>query len=358
METTQKGAGQKAYKHITQLERDRIQSLLDERVSKAEIGRIIGRDKATVGREIARNKRSRGDITVVNTQDYEATSAQHKAYVSRKYAKYQGKKINEDRALQDYIVKGLKAHWNPDEISGNMKRLNRKSATALGFYASKSAIYDWLYSEWGQPYCQYLDSRQYRPKKRRPKAERVMIPDRVSITERPLGATNRTRYGHFEGDTMVSGKKTGSKAALSVIHERKARYIDARKIPNLRPESFNMSVESMGDELTVMLSLSLDNGIENREHSQLATDAYFCDPYSSYQKGGVENSNGLLRAFFPKGCDLGNYSGTQIAEAVAILNNKPRKILGYKSALQVMGERGLLRQTDSQINKERVALGG
>ena len=358
MPETQKGTGQKAYKHITQLERDRLQSLLDEGVSKAEIGRIIGRDKATVGREIARNKRSRGDIPVANTQQYEATSANQKAYVSRKYAKYEGKKINEDRLLQAYIVKGLKAHWNPDEISGNMKRLNKKSSTALGFYASKTAIYDWLYSAWGQQYCQYLDSRQYHPKKRRLKAERVMIPDRVSITERPAGATNRTRYSHFEGDTMVSGKKTGSKAALAVIHERKARYIDARKILNLRPDSFNAAVTAMQGKLTSLLSLSMDNGIENKEHSQLDTDTYFCDPYSSYQKGGVENSNGLLRAFFPKGCDIGLFSDAQVSAAVTIINNKPRKILGYKSALQVMEERGLLRQTDQLLKTSKVALGG
>jgi len=346
MEQTQEDTGQKAYTHIDQLERDRIQSLLDQKISHAEIARIIGRHKSTVGREIARNKRSRGDIPVVNAEDYESTAAQHKAYVSRKYAKYEGKKINEHRALQNYIVAGLQAHWNPDEISGNMKRLNKKPATALGFYASKTAIYAWLYSAWGQPYCQYLDSAQYKPKKRHPKAIRAIIPDRVSITERPLGATNRSRYGHYEGDTMVSGKRTGATAAFTVIHERKARYLDVRKIANLRPSNFNAAVTAMQESLQTMRSLSLDNGIENRSHAQLDTNTYFCDPYSSWQKGGVENSNGLLRAFFPKGCDLGNYTETQIATAVAIINNKPRKILGYKSAVQVMTERGLLRQTE------------
>lgn len=161
MAITGKQTRYKTYKHINQAERDRIQSLLDEQVCWAEIARIIGRDKATVGREIKRNKRLRGDSAAVNSAGYEATAANLKAYVNRKYAKYQGKKINENQALQDYVVKGLRAHWNPDEISGNMKRLNKVTSTALGFYASKTAIYDWLYSAWGQPYCQYLDSRQY-----------------------------------------------------------------------------------------------------------------------------------------------------------------------------------------------------
>lgn len=227
MQTTKK----QPYKHLSQFERDRIQSLLDQQVNTAEIARIIQRDKATIGREIKRNQRQRGQIPVTNYQRYEATTADHKAYVRRKYAKYQGKKINEHQELRAYIIKGLKQHWNPDEISGAMKQ-ERQS-----FYASKTAIYEWLDSAWGQRYCRYLDSQRYRPAKRRPKAKRVMIPDRVSIDRRPAGATNRSRYGHFEGDTLVSGKRTKSPAALAVVAERKARYLAVRQLTNLRPDN-------------------------------------------------------------------------------------------------------------------------
>lgn len=233
MQPPQNTPSKERYHHLSQTDRDRIQALLDQGVNEAEIGRIIGRDKATIGREITRNKRSRGNIPVTNLRQYQATDADHKAYVRRHYASYQGKKIQESNALRVYIIRKLKKHWNPDEIAGAMKRENQP------FYASKTTIYEWLYSEWGQGYCQYLDSRQHKPKKRRPKTERHMIPDRVSITQRPQAATNREEYGHYEGDGIVSGKRTGSTAALAVTVERTARFIAARNVANLRPAVFN-----------------------------------------------------------------------------------------------------------------------
>jgi IS30 family transposase len=352
MQTPRNSLVTKSYTHLTQTERDRIQSLLDQEVDKAEIGRIIGRHKTTVGREITRNKRVRGDIPVANIQHYQATTADHKAHTRRLYAKYQGKKIQENNELREYVIRGLKKHWNPDEISGAMKE------EKLLFYASKTTIYEWLYSEWGQPYCEYLDSRQYKPKKRRLKTERHMIPDRVSIEQRPQAATERTEYGHHEGDTVVSGKRTGSTAALAVDVERKARFISARKLANLKPQTFNKGMMSIQKQLTVVKSRTYDNGIENREHAKLGVDSYFCDPYSSWQKGGVENANRMIRHYLPKGMDLATVSPQKLASIIAILNNKPRKILGYKSALQVMTENGLLRQTATTFKKGKVALRG
>lgn len=352
MQTPQNPLVTKGYTHLSQTERDRIQSLLDQEVDEAEIGRIIGRHKATIGREITRNKRVRGDIPVANIQQYQATSADHKAYVRRLYAKYQGKKIQEHDELRAYIIRKLEKHWNPDEIAGAMKQ------DKLPFYASKTTIYEWLYSEWGQPYCQYLDSRQHKPKKRRPKAERHMIPDRVGIEQRSQAATDRTEYGHHEGDTVVSGKRTGSTAALVVDVERKARFISARKLANLKPKTFNQGMRNIQKQLTIVKSRTYDNGIENREHAKLGVDSYFCDPYSSWQKGGVENANRMIRHYLPKGMDLATVSPQKLASIIAILNNKPRKILGYKSALQVMTENGLLRQTATTFNKGKVALRG
>ena len=352
MQTPQKTPVTKGYKHLNQAERDRIQSLLDQDVDEAEIARIIGRHPSTVGREIKRNKRQRGEISVANPEQYEATSADHKAYVRRLYASYQGKKIQEQDELRAYIIRKLGKHWNPDEIAGAMKQEKQP------FYASKTTIYEWLYSEWGQPYCPYLDSRQSKPKKRRPKTQRHMIPDRVSIEQRPQAATDRTEYGHHEGDTVVSGKRTGSTAALVVDVERKARFISARKLANLKPRTFNKGMRSIQKQLTIVKSRTYDNGIENREHAKLGVDSYFCDPYSSWQKGGVENANRMIRHYLPKGMDLATVSPHRLARIIAILNNKPRKILGYKSALQVMTENGLLRQTATTFKKGKVALRG
>ena len=297
-------------------------------------------------------KRKRGDTPVANNQAYEATLAGNKAYVRRLYADYQGKKIQEDPELREYVIRGLKKHWNPDEIAGAMKE------TGQPFYASKNTIYEWLYSEWGQAYCVHLASKQYKPKRHHPKTERHMIPDRVSITERPAAATDRAEYGHYEGDAIVSAKRTRSTASLAVTVERKARFIAARKVPNLRPVVFNRALVSIQCRVLPMKSLTLDNGIENRHHTKLKVSTFFCDPYSSWQKGGVENVNRMIRWYLPKGTDLSTVTPQRLARIIATINNKPRKILGYKSALQVMEEQGLLRKNGPSINNAKVALGG
>src|SRR6266851_2187524 len=184
---------------LSDAERSEIGILLSKDYSLRSIGEALGRSPNTISEELRRNSVRSG---------YKPSSAKAKALARRKFASYQGKKIQESMDLRWYIIVRLQAHWNPDEIAGAMKQEKRF------FYASKTSIYEWLRSEWGQYYCQYLDSRRYRTKKRVPIAEKHMIPDRVSISERPRGAANRSRYGHWEGDTVVSGKRTGSTAAL------------------------------------------------------------------------------------------------------------------------------------------------
>jgi IS30 family transposase len=327
----------KKAKKFTNDERSELQILHSKGYSARAIAKVMGRSPNTIAAELKRNSYVSGE--------YVATYAKQRAHTRRKYAKYQGKKIEEHTALRSYVVTGLQSGWNPDEISGAMRRTNQP------FYASKTAIYEWLYSAYGQPYCQYLSSCQYRPKQRRPRiAEKTLIPNRVSAELRPQGATNRTRYGHWEGDTVVSGKKTGSKAALAVFTERRTRLVTAALIPNLKPESFaGAAIDHLVGKKA--LSLTLDNGIENRLHAAITQKtgaaAYFCAPYSSWQKGQVEHTNKLLRAYFPKGCDLGQFDQTVVAAACARLNNKPRKILGYKSALQLAKEKGVIHRVVS-----------
>lgn len=317
---------------LTGSERSELQILHDKGYSARAIARALGRSPNTVADELKRNSGEDGA--------YLAAKANHKAYVRRKYATYQGKKIEEHPSLRSYVIAGLQAGWNPDEISGAMRVTNQP------FYASKTAIYEWLHSAYGQPYCQYLASERYRPKKRKAKtSERVMIPDRISVELRPLGATNRTRYGHWEGDTVVSGKWTGGKAVLAVCQERKTRFIGALLIPNLKPESFAAAAASLfvGKKA---LSLTLDNGIENKQHAAITAatgaKAFFCDPYASWQKGGVEHANKMLRRYLPKGCDLSTFDQAFVDAVCDRLNRKPRKILGYKSALQLAEEKGVI----------------
>lgn len=340
------------YRHLTQADRDRLQALRDAGTKQEEIAKVLKVVPSTISREISRNRRKYRRKKRIKNKNarYEAGVADHKAYVRRKYAKYQGKKINEDKDLRSYIIQRLKLHWNPDEISGRIKK------DGLPFYASKTSIYEWLRSVYGQRWCPYLYSRRYYVRRRKGKtSKKHMIPNRIGIECRPRGATNRSRYGHYEGDTMVSGKKTGSKAALAVICERKARYIDARKIPSLAPQKFALSLNNMFSGIRAQ-SITLDNGLENREHETLAVSAYFCDSYSSWQKGGVENAVKMMRRFMPRGVDLALYSDDDVRYITDILNGKPRRSLGYATPEEVMAEHNLFK--NKKIPVGEIALRG
>lgn len=339
----------KTYCHLDQFKRDRLQALREEGHKKAVIARILEIDKGTVTREIQRNRKKIRQTGGTRDGPYLARLAGHKAYVRRKYARYQGKHINDNDALKNYITNKLKEHWSPDGIAGSMKKKK------LSFYASKTAIYAWLYSNRGQYWCSYLYSCRYHPKKhRKNKTQKTLIPYRKGLEVRPLGAANKTRFGHYEGDTIVSGKKTGSKAALSVLYERKAKYVGLRKIDSLAPCLHNQAIMSMKQRLAKVVSLTQDNGIENAKHYELGIPTFFCDPYASWQKGGVENINKQIRQFVPKGSDIARYSEAYLARVEDILNHKPRKSLGYATPYEVMQARHLL----NPIKNTRVALRG
>ena len=338
----------KKYKHLDQAKRDRIQAMLENGLKQKDIAKVLGVNPGTVSREIARNRRKIRKKGGTLNGRYEAGVAEHKALVRREASKYQGKKIEEDNDLRKYIIKKLKRYLNPDEISGRMAEDKEP------FYASKTAIYEWLHSRYGQKYCCYLYSKQYSHKKHKDKkAKRALIPNRISIVKRPAGATNRSRYGHYEGDTIVSGKWTGSKAALSVAYERKAKHVSIRKIKNLRPASHNRALHQMFKNQKV-LSLTQDNGIENTHHGELGVKTFFCDPYSSWQKGGVENVNRMIRRFITKGSDINDYSDDYVMMVEGILNNKPRKSLGYKTPNEVMRKNNRF----TNPNLEKIALQG
>ena len=172
-----------------------------------------------------------------------------------------------------------------------------------------------------------------------------MIPDRISITERPLAALDRAEPGHCEYDSIVSSKRSGSTAALAVLVERSSRLVRAQLVSTLRPEPYAKTIASLAKGLMAH-TMTTDNGIENKQHrlvtKKTGAPVFFTDPYSSWQKGGVENANKMLRHYFPKGTDFATVSQTDVAYALARINNKPRKILGYKSSLQVAKEKGLI----------------
>jgi IS30 family transposase len=248
-------------------------------------------------------------------------------------------KVRERPRLEQFIIVHLQAGWTPDEIAGHLKvtRTDLPSISAKG-------IYKWLYSVYGQKYCQLLCSRQLKPKKRRPKAERSIIPNRVGIEKRPEQANKRTEYGHAEADTAVSGKRHDSTYALAVLHERKARYVRLRRIPNMKPVSMTRALKKMAKNLKLS-TLTYDNGIENRDHETVARDlkinTYFCNPYHSWEKGGVENTIGRIRRYIPKGANIADFSDKDIAAIEHWLNHTPRKCLNWKTPHEIMVEHHL-----------------
>ncbi len=328
---------QKKYVGLSSAERSEIQILRRKGYSIRRIAEALERSPNTISREIRVNSVS---------GEYHAAKAKAKSRLARRSRRYQWQKIEHEPKLWLFVVEHLKLHWNPDEIS---KYLG--SHPELGMYVSMRQIYEWLHSSRGQPYCQYLYSGRYRPKRQnKNKTTRVMIPGRVSITERPVAALDRIQPGHVEYDSVVSGKEYGrpkSTFALAVLSERATRLVIARIVPNLRPEGFAQAISSLARSMNIR-TFTTDNGIENKQHKLVTqytgAPVYFTDPYSSWQKGGVENANKMLRRYFPKGTDFSKVSQIQVDQAVALINQKPRKILGYKSAIQCAAEKGLFRQ--------------
>lgn len=318
---------------MSQDERNEIAALLKKKYSHHDIAGVLGRDHTAIDREIRKNS-VRGR--------YQPRKAQAKARVRRQKSKYQGMKIRQLPELETYVKKKLRRHWSPEEISGRLKEID----THLP-YVSSRAIYKWCYSPYGQRWCKYLPKRRYVRKKRgEKKTAKTLIPNRKGLECRPAGANDRTEFGHFEEDTIVSGKKHKVKAGAAVLLERKARYLKLKKIRSFKTKIHNQAIMLMSKQFKKLTTVTFDNGVENVHHeqlqAQLGVDTFFCDPYSSWQKGSVENAIGLVRRFIPKGANFNDYSDRDLKRIESILNNTPKKCLGYKTPTEVMIENNLL----------------
>ncbi len=318
------------------VDRLEIKILLEKKYSLRAIARSMGRSPNTISYEVEVNGGMKG---------YNPQNADIYARTRKKDTRREWSKIEHTIEMKTYIIECLEKHWNPDEISGRMKKEKKP------WYASKTAIYDWLQSVYGQQYCIHLYSGRYHKKKRIKKTERVMIQERVGIEERSRGADNRTRYGHWEDDTIVSRK--GCNGGLSTGSERKSRLVMATKVTSMSTIE-HMSAMQKQICMYKTLSITFDNGIENKQHKTLGIPTFFCKPYASWQKGGVENANKMIRRYFPKGTNFRTISQKKVDGAVALINNKPRKILGYKTALEVASACGIIKS----IKKSSVLIGG
>ena len=231
-------------------------------------------------------------------------------------------KIQSDTALKEKIVFALKEYQSPQAIAGRYGDISHVS------------IYRWLYSSWGQKYCRYLCTRKYKPRKQRKSNHgREMIPNAVSVHERPAEGV------HLEGDLFVSSHNTVS---VAVLVEPESQYVWAVKIPNRKPSTMVSHINEILKDIQID-SITWDRGIENKYHEQLQVPSYFCDPHAPWQKPHVENNIGLLRKWFvPKRTNLDCMKQTDLDRYVCIVNEKWRVSRGGRSARELIMESGIL----------------
>lgn len=223
-------------------------------------------------------------------------------------------------------------------IAGKMKVEKRKRTI------SRESIYHYIYHRDGRYEGLHKYLRQGQPKRRSlpsRKRAKLSLPERVSIHLRPEYVAERKRYGDWESDSMIFSKQ---KTILSVQSERKSKLIRMHKAPNKSAdetkEAIVKTAESVPKEL--FLTLTFDNGTEGAKHTELRTEygvkTYFCDPFASWQKGGAEHANKLIRQYLPRNTDLSKLTDRDIHEIQEKLNNRPRKCLNYLFANEVINK--------------------
>lgn len=312
-----------SYQHFKDVERKELSALLKKGYSRSFCAKALGKNASSVSREINRNSRCKGI--------YDPINAGHKAYVKRLRSKHKGMKIRKHPWLETYIIEKLQRAWTPEQIANRLWYENENETVI-----THKIIYQWLYSPFGQPYCKYLPSRRYYRRKRTgSKQAREIIKDRVFIDHRPQIVNTRAEFGHCEGDTL--GAPKSSRERIAATSERMSRKLFAVKVGRLK-YSMDGFKKLLNPYQKVFLSWTLDNGVENVRYKETNLTTYFCHPYSSWEKGSLENSLGRLRRFIPKKARMEEFSQRQINCFLRLMNNTPRKCLGWRTPNEVFNE--------------------
>lgn len=264
---------------------------------------------------------------------YRAGTAQEKSDLT-KVRKKQSKKIEVNEPLRNHVIKHLKLEWSPDEIA---KRLKVDYPTDRLMQISHESIYTYIYclprGELKKELMKGLrQERKFRHNRKAIHARRGAIQDFISISERPAETLSRTIPGHWEGDLIVG--KDGL-SAIGTLVERMTRYLlivplDKKDAVSVRI-AFAKAIKNIPRNLKK--TLTYDRGSEMAEHKLFLADTkvqvYFCDPHSPWQRGTNENTNGLIRQYFPKGTDFKTITKKELRRAQDRLNGRPRRVLAY-----------------------------
>jgi IS30 family transposase len=314
-------------------EREEIAVGLAAGESLRAIAARLGRHPATIGREIARN--SAGGR-------YRAIAAQDRAEVRARRPKIA--RLAGNQRLRGWVQDRLEERWSPEQISVMLKAVFPDD---LEMRVSHETIYQSIYVQGRGALRRELAAclrtgRALRKPRRTAGERRGRIPDMVMISERPAEAADRAVPGHWEGD-LIMGARNAS--AIGTLVERTTRFVLLMHLPHGHDPAavaaaMTEAMAALPDRLR--RSLAWDQGKEMAAHQQitLATglDVYFCDPHSPWQRGSNENTNGLLRQYFPKGTDLSAHDKARLDAVAAELNARPRKTLGWKTPAQALQE--------------------
>ena len=338
-------------KKLTPNERDEIARLHNQGYSVRGIAREIARSPSAVSAELKVGMwHSHDPSNLSRNSTYVAIRAQRlrdeRARRSVKVAK-----LSTNSKLESYVEDKLRMGWSPEQISGRLKIDYPNNPTMR---ISHEAIYRYIYApeQTNERFWEYLPRKQKRRRKRSGrKVQRSRIPDRVSISKRPEVVNSRTEFGHWEGDTIEGRRADGDGIHTEV--ERLSRKLLAKKVSRIASEeTINAQLKMFEQQPNIARqSTTLDNGRENAKHALLryiGMQTYFADPYSSWQRGTNENTNGLLRRYLPKRTDFTTLTQDELDDIVEEINNRPRKTLGFYTPDEVYWE---------QLQKASVRIG-
>jgi len=327
----------KTHHKLSAIERERIAVCLSQKLSKREIAKRLGRSDSTIRSEIARHHFGEHYIAV----RAQARSQETKSKASKRHPL-------KNKSVYKFTLKKLKCGWSPEQISGRLKLEHPNNPY---WQIHHETIYRFIYAKENQSknLFEYLPRKQKRRKQKYGRtAHKSRIPDRISIHDRPSEIELRQTFGHWEGDSVAGRAHRGG---MHTEVERKTRFIMAQLIASLSAADTVNAVNSMFEDLpkAAKLSTTLDNGKEFVKHKQFDIKTYFADPYSSWQRGTNENSNGLIRRYLPKRTDLSLLTQAELDDIIWEINNRPRKCLGFYTS-QEMFEKEL------QITSARIQL--
>ena len=324
-----------SHHQLTQTNRIEIAILRRSGMSYRAIGNQVGCHHSTVSRELSRH-------TWHNPSGYNAVQARLQLAKTRLNANQHRRKLPINDALVATVTTKLRDNWSPDQIAGWMRDTKRKLRVAT------QTIYDWVYQS-ARHLLKHLHCRKGKYRRTRESTLRKAFRDKQKearrITARPAHIQKRTRYGHWEGDTVV-GK--GHSGCIATFVERKSGYLLAVKLNRGTAKSFEIAAKC--SFATILKSyrktLTLDNGTEMSNYEEIERNTklklYFANPYHSWERGTNENTNGLLRFYFPKKMSFANLTQEMLDVAVKQLNTRPRKRLGYKTPSQVLRASGAI----------------